>query len=424
MTSFLFILYLFFFLWLVWRSPWLRQIGVAPVWLIGLYLLKVAAGIAYGYFFTRLPNYTQNADTWRMFFAGVAEKQWLLQDPTAWLADVYTPRYAADTGLLGTENSLLNDVKDVALIKLISVLNIITNDSYNSNLLFYNYAVFMGQAALALCWKNILQQKNAGWLLVIIVCWPSTLFWCSGFHRDGLILLGLGVFAWKAWQETQQPKLTNKIWILIAIALLFFLRNYVAVFAVAAVVLYWLFTKWPAKRWSMLVAFIVGFMAFALVSGNAIPQTIAQRQQAFAQLQGGSQMAAVALDGSWWSLLLQWPSAMLRGILTPPLNLRWAWNDLPFAAENIVFVVAFLCAFFLIAKRKVCAFTQPQRSWFIAVAVVVLPILLLIGYTIPFATAIVRYKSILWPILLPPVMYIIVQYLKQRWPNSRWLAFL
>jgi len=49
---------------------------------------------------------------------------------------------------------------------------------------------------------------------------------------------------------------------------------------------------------------------------------------------------------------------------------------------------------------------------------------MLIGYTIPFATAIVRYKSILWPMLLPPVMYIIVQYLKHRWPNSRWLAFL
>lgn len=424
MSIVLFIIYLLLFGWLIGRSQWLRQTGVSPVWLVGLYLLKVAAGIAYGYFFTRLPNYTQNADTWRMFFAGVAEKQWLLQDPAAWLADVYTPRYAADTGLLGTENSLLNDVKDVLLVKLISVLNVLSNDSYNSNLLFYNYAVFMGQAALALCWKNVLQQKNAGWLLILIVCWPSTLFWCSGFHRDGLILLGLGVFAWKAWQETQQPKLTNKIWMLIAIALVFFLRNYVAVFAVAAVVLYWLFTKWPAKRWPMLVAFVVGFMAFALVSGNAIPQTIAQRQQAFAQLQGGSQMAALALDGNWWSLLQQWPSAMLRGILTPPLNLRWAWNDLPFAAENIFFVLAVIAAFFFIFKRKVGAFTQPQQTWFIAVLVIVLPILLLIGYTIPFATAIVRYKSILWPILLPPVMYIIVQYLKQRWPNNRWLAFL
>ena len=116
MSIVLFIIYLLLFGWLIGRSQWLRQTGVSPVWLVGLYLLKVAAGIAYGYFFTRLPNYTQNADTWRMFFAGVAEKQWLLQNPAAWLADVYTPRYAADTGLLGTENSLLNDVKDVALI--------------------------------------------------------------------------------------------------------------------------------------------------------------------------------------------------------------------------------------------------------------------------------------------------------------------
>jgi len=424
LTSFLFILYLFLFLWFIRRSHWLRQIGLTPVRLIGLYLLKVAAGIAYGYFFTRLPNYTQNADTWRMFFAGVAEKQWLLQDPTAWLADVYTPRYAADTGLLGTENSLLNDVKDVVLIKLISLLNLLTNDSYNSNLLFYNYAVFMGQAALALCWKNVLQQKNAAWLLILIVCWPSTLFWCSGFHRDGLILLGLGVFAWKAWQETQHPKLTNKIWMLIAIALVFFLRNYVAVFAVLAAICFWLWAKWPAKRWLMLLAFVAGFTAFAVLSGNAIPQAIAQRQQAFAQLQGGSQMAALVLDGSWWSLLSQWPSAMLRGVLTPPLNLRWAWNDLPFAVENIVYVLAVLGAFFFIVKRKVVAFSQPQQSWFIAALVIALPILMLIGYTIPFATAIVRYKSILWPMLLPPVMYIIVQYLKHRWPNSRWLAFL
>lgn len=424
MSITLFIIYGTLFSWLIGRSQWLRQTGVAPVWLVSLFLLKVAAGIAYGYFFTRLPNYTQNADTWRMFFAGVAEKQWLLQDPASWLADVYTPRYAADTGLLGTENSLLNDVKDVLLIKLISILNLLTYDSYNGNLLFYNYAVFMGQAALALCWKNILQQKNAGWLLVLIVCWPSTLFWCSGFHRDGLLLLGLGVFAWKAWQETQQPKLTNKVWMLIALALLFFLRNYVAVFAALAAVCGWLFMKWPAKRWTMLLAFVSGFIAFAVVSGNAIPQAITHRQQAFAQLQGGSQMTVLAFDGSWWSLLTQLPAALLRGVLTPPLNLRWAWNDLPFAAENILYVLTVFAAVLLLVKRKQPLFTRQQATWSVAAFIVVLPILLLIGYTIPFATAIVRYKSILWPLLLPPVMYIIVQYLKQRWPNNRWLAFL
>lgn len=424
MSIVLFIVYLLLFSWLIGRSQWLRQTGLSPVWLVGLYLLKVAAGVAYGYFFTRLPNYTQNADTWRLFFAGVAEKQWLLQDPAAWLADVYTPRYATDTGLLGTENSLLNDVKDVLLVKLISLLNLLTNDTYNCNLLFFNYAVYMGQAALALCWKQVLQPKNAGWLLILIVCWPSTLFWCSGFHRDGLILLGLGVFAWKAWQATQQPTLANKIWMLIAIVFLFFLRNYVAVFSVLAAICFWLFSKWPTKRWSMLVAFIVGFAAFALVSGSAIPQALMQRQQAFAQLQGGSQMDALALDGSWWGLLSQWPSAMVRAMLTPPLNLRWAWNDLPFAAENIVFVLAVVSALTLLVKRKVGGFSPAQLSWIIAAVFVVLPILLLIGYSIPFATAIVRYKSILWPLLLPPVMHIILQYLQQRWPGSRWPVFL
>ena len=56
MTWLLLTIYLLFFSWLLLRIPFIRQTGLPPVWIIGLFLLKVAAGMAYGWVHTTLSN--------------------------------------------------------------------------------------------------------------------------------------------------------------------------------------------------------------------------------------------------------------------------------------------------------------------------------------------------------------------------------
>jgi hypothetical protein len=192
----LFIAYLVLACWLVWKNPFLRKADVGMHWILMLFLIKLAAGAAYGFLFTKLPNYAQNADTWRLFFAGITEKEWLLNDPGGWLADVYTPRYAEDGGLLATQNSLLNDLKDVVVVKFIALCNLLSGSRYYVNLIFFNYLCLFGQVALAIVWSKVFKMSHAGVMLVAVCLWPSVLFWSSGFHRDGILLHFLG---WASW---------------------------------------------------------------------------------------------------------------------------------------------------------------------------------------------------------------------------------
>jgi hypothetical protein len=82
---------------------------------MALFIIKIGAGVIYGWFFTRFPHYETLSDTWRFYFGGVEEKIWLLKDPVGFFADLITPRYEQDGGALATQNSLLNDVKDLLI---------------------------------------------------------------------------------------------------------------------------------------------------------------------------------------------------------------------------------------------------------------------------------------------------------------------
>ena len=74
MTYLLFAVYLVLFSWLITRVKFIQQSGLPNYWLIGLFVLKVAAGVAYGWFYTTIPNYEQSADTWKFFSDSKADR--------------------------------------------------------------------------------------------------------------------------------------------------------------------------------------------------------------------------------------------------------------------------------------------------------------------------------------------------------------
>jgi hypothetical protein len=60
------------------KDPFFKKSGLSIYWLIGLFSLKIAAGIAYGLFYSQ-PQYAQGSDTWRFFEASRTETDWLLR---------------------------------------------------------------------------------------------------------------------------------------------------------------------------------------------------------------------------------------------------------------------------------------------------------------------------------------------------------
>ncbi|HSC53514.1 MAG TPA: hypothetical protein VLC98_07840 [Phnomibacter sp.] len=392
-------------------------------WLVGLFLIKIIASAAYGFLFTRLPGYATNADTWRFFFAAVEEKQWLLQKPVSWLADIYTPRYAQDAGMLGTHNSLLNDLKDVLVVKLMTICNVLSGDRYYVNLIFFNYLFLFGQVALALVWTKIFQLKNAGLMLVAVCLWPSVLFWSSGFHRDGILVHCIGWACWICYTiwETKRVLLRQVLLLGICLGFIFLFRNYIALLLAGALLVGFAVNRWRSHAVMItsgsIALAIVGLLLMGAINrAYSLPAVLAQRQAEFLLLEGVSKIPSILLDGTWLQWAGQLPRAVAHAILVPPAFGPFKLKDLPFIFENLLWLVSIIPACMFLKKYTGSAAVVA----FLATAMLLsVAVLCIIGYTIPFVLAIVRYKTLLWPFMAPAVVYWLYHKLRQWVPVLR-----
>src|ERR1700756_5362372 len=78
--SAIFFIYLIFFCFLVTKISFFKKSWLNNYWLIGLFLLKIAAGCIYGWLYSQ-PAYLQTSDTWRYFNLSIDETGKLLKDP-------------------------------------------------------------------------------------------------------------------------------------------------------------------------------------------------------------------------------------------------------------------------------------------------------------------------------------------------------
>ncbi len=393
--------------WVLLRTPFYRKSGIPSVWLLAIFILKILAGGFYGYFFTKMPDYAQNADTWRIHFAGIEENKWLLRDPIGFAADLVNNRYTNDTGILGTQNSLLNDLKDVLMVKLAAVLDLFSGGRYYVNLIFFEYLTLFGQVALGIAWAKIFKMSTANWLVPLVCLWPSVLFWGSGFHRDGLLLHATGWIAASVYFFHSSNK---KFWLLagifIHLLLVFMLRNYAVVMLAAGFAAGFIYKQWPKKRKILMPAFAAAAAILFIGSGHwfagpDLLQAISHRRDEFLTLKGASLITTEHLQPTPQGFLLLLPQSLQHALLRP-----WIWeaNKLtyfPAAIENCLFILLSAMCIIKVAKKQ----WQPMQPFEIAAIVIAIGFILIIGYTVPFLTAIVRYKSLMWPFLLPVLAY-------------------
>ncbi len=185
MHSLLFISYLLLFGWLVTQVPFFRNTGLHKGWLVGLFLVKIASGFAYAWFFS-LPQYVATADTWGFYRDSLKETDWLLRDPAGFVTDLFHYPYEQSGNLFAGVSSYWNDLKNNVFIKLMAVINVCTDKDYHTNIIVFNFLYFFGPVALFRLVKSS-WQFDQRWLVLPVFLLPSFVFWCSGIHKDGLI---------------------------------------------------------------------------------------------------------------------------------------------------------------------------------------------------------------------------------------------
>lgn len=363
-------------------------------------MLKIAAGFAYARFYL-LPQYYEGSDTWRFYRLSLEETTWLKHDPLAFIKDLFVHGYGKAGNLFSGENSYWNDLKSNVPVKLLAVFNIFTFNSYYTSIILFNFLFLFGLVALFRLFNELSPNKK---LLIIagIFLLPSTLFWCSGIHKDGLILSATGLIIYMFYHGIQYKFTTGK-WLLMlfCMLLIFSLRNYVALALVPALFCLWLCYKFRKGVSVFLVAYASALVLFFITPlvfpGLNFPAFVSEKQHEFLLLKGTSEVKVQPLEPTFRSFISILPSALDMAFLRPHFSEVKNFSYIPAALENVLLLVLIVLSLFFI-----------RRKTFVPVILFMLffslSILLLCGYTIPFSGAIVRYRSFVLPLLITSLL--------------------
>ncbi len=405
-TILLFTAYLFFFIWLILRIKFFRGIYLNQWWLIGLFIIKIAAGFVYAFFYLQ-PAYYATSDTWHYFELSKGETDWLLRDPVAFFKDIFVYGYQQSGGLFTGENSYWNDLKSNIIIKLLAICNVFTFKNYYADIVFFNFLFLFGPVALYKVASQLF-RINKFLLTACTFLLPSFLFWCSGVHKDGLIFSCIGMIVFHFHKQLARRRMNIRSFIisLCCFIVLFALRNFTALLFVPALLVWLLCDLYPLKA-KLITAFIYGtgiilFFLSAYISPQTnLPKYVIEKQDEFKKLSGASQIEVPLLENTVSSFAAFLPTAIDIAFFRPHVNEVRNKSYIPAIAE-VLCLWGF--AVFALLRRKTKINTTSQTAFLFFCMCFSVSFLLLAGYTIPFSGAIVRYRAVVLPFLFLPLL--------------------
>ncbi|MFN8252739.1 MAG: hypothetical protein U0V75_12780 [Ferruginibacter sp.] len=403
MTYLLFFIYLLLLCWLVTKIPFIKKAGIAPGILVILFLVKVTAGLALGFFTSDIVN-----DYWPLNADSMNEHRLLLADPWSYFTNIFHSGYAKGYGgFLDALPSYWNDLRITLISKALAWFNFLSNGNYYINSLLFNFFSFMGHVAF---YRVFIQVYPARKKIVMVCCFllPSMLYFSSGVQKDGIVFTALGFLCYSVFQSVQKNSFSAMriLGIFFTLTILFFVRSYVVMLILPALFLWILVVKrkWPVFRTFAAGYLIMGILFFGLhfISGGFNPlEAVTKKQEAFFMLEKAStQVPLDTLKPTFTSFVKNAPQAFSHSFLRPGIYELQPVSILPAVIETFIFHL--LALVFLFSRKKMRLSTE-QRAFITAGVFFAVSIYLFIGYIVPNMGSIVRYRSIYILFLITPL---------------------
>jgi hypothetical protein len=414
----LFAFYLVLFAWLVARIGFFRHSGLTGSQLIIVFLLKVMAGIFYGWIGIYYGNLAQMSDTWTYHLYSIQEYHLLQTNPSEYLTNLFHNEYASGYArFFASTDSFWNDLKANIFIKILSVFDVFSFGNYYINVIFYSFITMFGPIAIYRVMADVYPGKKIEALLAIFLI-PSFLYWTSGIHKDGLIFMGLALIIYHIYFLLSRKKFTlkNLLGIIFGLLVLITMRNFLLVILVPAVIA-WVIAERSGKNG--ILSFVLVYAVFIIFFFTAkylnphldLPRAVAEKQEDFFKLQGGSAVPMRKLSPTVASFIANAPQALNLSLIRPyPSDVR---HLLSLAAATEINLLLLLFIVFLFFHRN----RIRSKNFILFCLFFSFSLLLSIGYTVNFLGAIVRYRSIIFPFLLVPMFCAI------DWPRIYNLLF-
>lgn len=381
MEAIISLIYLAIFSWIVYKTPFFRKTGISHVLLVTYFILCVLIG--WGHLWFAWKFFPGHGDMWTFYNEGVKLKKLLLTDLAGFQQEMRVDVY--ENGIL-TSGSFIVRIQYQFMSFFYMLLNLFSFSSNYGNIVLFAYLLMFGKTGMFMAaqrWTPLNLTGNLGFLLL-----PGLLFWTGVIHKEGLIYGSLGLIFY-----FMRRGISLK-WILViaGLGIILLTRSYVAALLGIGLIagMFWEIPK-DSTRWILIISslvILVGLHCMFRQSETVILEQVLVRKREFDSLAGNTRLPEINLQSNISSFVKNLPGALRNGILLPyPLQFNMLYSL--FSLECYLVVIIF------------GGIALINRWNFLLVFSVVFGIagLIISGYTIPFAGALVRYRSLYLPFL-------------------------
>jgi hypothetical protein len=397
MHIFLFILYFFVLCMVVARLHFFKRY-IRTRYVILLFALHVAAGCFHNWIAFRY--FPGHGDIWVFFEEGIRLRKLAIQHP----ASFFTFLNHAAFNIADTQKPVL-DIQYQFLQRINVILNIFSFDNIYINTLFFSLPVFAGTIALFNVFYKVYRQPLT---VICSVLLPSVLFWTSVVYKDGLFYMAIGYFFY--FLLLRDKSISKKVILLVLCTAIMWLSRANALATLFPAVLFLLLTeKGVPGRTAFTVTLAAVALTIVILNGllpAGILTAISDRQKDFQSLAGNSRIALPVLQPSVQSLLHVLPAAIINGFFQPFPGAGGKAIYIVFSAELIGYWLLILVGGWLLIRKR----SIKLNNFDLACLLFAVPGMIMIGFIVPFAGAIIRYRSIYLPFLVVPFVNIISSY--------------
>ena len=405
MEYLLFVAYLVLFAWLVTKVKFFTLTALNKPQLIIIFLLKVMAGIFYGWIGLYYGGLAKMQDTWAFHTGSIQEYHLLYSHPGEYFTNLFMDPYKSGVSkFFDTTDSYWSDLKGNMFIKILSIFNIFSFGNYYVNVIFYSFISLFGAVSIYRVMTDVFPGKKIAILLATFLV-PSFLYWTSGLHKEGLIFTGISLVIYVIYFGTKEKRLGFKrlLLLLAGLLLILALRNFLIIIFLPAILAWLLANRWPKYGLtifsSLYLLFGILFFTLRYIDPRLnFPQAVVNKQQEFMQLKGGNSSIPIKqLEPSAISFLKNTPQAINLSTIRPyPSDVH---HILSLAAAIEINTLLLMFLLFLLFR------TNGNRSKNLAYFCLFFSfsLLLAIGFSVNNLGAIVRYRSIIMPLLVIPM---------------------
>jgi len=360
-----------------------RNSRIKPTILILLFALRVVTGclhnmIAYRYY----PNH---GDVWRFFNHSLVTRQELFTDFHAFWADNSVWAYMA------------HNVIEWMLV----IFNFLSFDNLYIDTLLFSFFTLAGAVALFRVFIRWFPGDllSAGCVFLL----PSTLFWTTCIHTEGILYTILGFFFFTLDRLlTNRPSAARQILLCLCLFVLAVFFRPAILLGLLPATFYLAGSKVAFRNRLFLLAGAAIVLLLLFIPGLSSPilQYLSNRQQEFQVLTGNSRIYLPVLEPTWSSLGQVLPRAFLNGFFQPWPGSGGQTIYLVFAGELLLIWLIIVMALSQLFFRRFSPSSFGTSNLLFSILG-----MLLIGYMIPFVGSIIRYRSIYLPFLLAPFLH-------------------